>query len=224
MRIEVRELAARPGHATSRRLVALRPGGRVELRWIGLELRVGRASASASAAAHDGSSAGISPAATPLTGRPWARYRMWRTLTESIGSSVGRLGDVDLADLALRAGLEGVGDDLVVELLVDHVAGDDVPVLGEIDLVVLELRGVVRVDGRWRDLRHPTDPVDAVVALDDRGRASRWRREERRRRRPRRSGRRPSGSSRGRRPAGRSRCRSRPSWRPRPRPCRSGGP
>ena len=61
----------------------------------------------------------------------------------------------------------------------DHVAGHDVSILGEVDLAVLELGGVVRVDDRGRDLRHPADPVDAVGAFDDRRRRPAGCREER---------------------------------------------
>ena len=95
---------------------------------------------------------------------------MWRVLIESIGELGLWLGDVDLADLPLRSGLDGVGDDLVVELLMENVAGHDRPVLAEIDVAVLELRRVVGVDARWRDLRDPADPIDAVVTQEDCGR------------------------------------------------------
>ena len=97
---------------------------------------------------------------------------MWRTLIASSAGQVrGGCLDVDLADVALRAGLGDVGDDLVLELLVDDVAGDDRAVLLEVDAVVLRawsgrrrrrVSGAISVDA--------ADPEDPVLALDDGGR------------------------------------------------------
>ena len=94
---------------------------------------------------------------------------MWRTLIESASRRRDRLLDVDLRDAALGTRGDEVGDDLVLELLVQDVGSDDRPVMVDRDAVVDDLGLVGAVDRGRRDLRRPTDAEDPVGALDDRG-------------------------------------------------------
>ena len=99
------------------------------------------------------------------SGAPPPRRGRWpATFAAPLGSPLGRVEDVadldrvggwrglrrlevDLRHLALRAGAGDVGDDLGRQLVVDDVAGEDRPVLGQVDLVVLDLGLVGVVDG-----------------------------------------------------------------------------
>ena len=85
---------------------------------------------------------------------------------------VARL-DVDLGDLALRPGLGHVGDDLVLELGPDHVATNDLAVLGDVDAFVLHLGLVELIDLLVLRLGHAPDPEDTVLAFDHLGQAVR---------------------------------------------------
>ncbi len=156
-----------PVGAAGALLVALGPGDRVELAGIGLELGVRGV----------GVGLGLGPRGVvgrdrrrpgPPAGSSLGEYRMWRTLTASSGRSAVSCAQVDLADLTLRAGLRGIRDDLVLELLADRVAAHDGAVLGEVDAVVDDAcRCTASLTVSGVDLGHAADPEDAVLAFDD---------------------------------------------------------
>ena len=85
--------------------------------------------------------------------------------------------DVDLGDVALRSRARGVGDDLVLELLADDVAGDCLAVLREVDACRLDLGRVVGVDrGRPRSRsRRPTRKTPSAPSHDSGRRVGRRR-------------------------------------------------
>ena len=163
---------------------------------------------------------------TPPTRSSLGEYRMWRILIASAGESASGSADVDLADLALRSRLGGVGDDLVLELLVDaRRRPRPSRYLARSMSRSASLAWYSGVDGLGARSR-VTRPmrIDAVLALEDRGR-------RRRRRRANTAvdeGLVDCASSfwiQPRSPAcGAVARRSRRSWRPRPRPCRPAGP
>ena len=103
-------------------------------------------------------------------GSSFGAYRMWRTLIAV--RRAGRLVvlDVDLLDVTLRAGGRWPRRRSCPGASSDDIGGDDGAVLGDVDAVVDDLGLVGGVDRRGGDLGDAADPVDPVVALDDRGR------------------------------------------------------
>ncbi len=183
--------------------------------------RVHVATACVWAASQDGSSAGTE--AAPF-GSSFGRVQDVPDLDGVRPQVRCFLADVDLGHVALERRPGEVADDLGLKLVVEHVGGEDGPVLVEAHAVVDDLGLVRGVDRFGCDLGDAADPVGPVGALDDRGRRVDRCREDclEEVRVDGRTGR--SRPSRGRRPGARSRHRSRRSWRRPPMPCRSGGP
>ena len=90
---------------------------------------------------------------------------------DRVGAQVrGFLADVDLGHAALGRRPGQVADDLGLELVVEHVGGEDGAVLVEAHAVVDDLGLVGRVHRLGRDLGDAADAEGPVGALDDGGR------------------------------------------------------